>query len=322
MRWPSWEEAALATVVLGGASLLARRATGRGARAGRAVAAFTQETALISFLYAIWRLARQLPLVQEEGAYERGRQIWELQQALHLPSELAMERWLIDHDLLARWTVSYYAGMHVPSLLLFLLWLWVRHRDQYPRWRNALAITTGFCLVIRFVRVAPPRLLPELGFIDLPAALGRDIYGPVGTGASDQFAAMPSIHVAWAAVVGLGIWSASTSRWRWIGPLHLALTFWAVMATANHWWLDGLVAVALVGLALTIDDQVRRRWGRPGRDDARLSEGGRKRRAPTRQDETPSGGGVPDPAERQTPTGASVPSGASLRRTTPPAAPS
>jgi hypothetical protein len=289
MRWPSWEEAALATLVLGATSLVARRVAGRPARA---VAAFAQETALISFLYGIWRLARQLPLVQEEGAYERGRQIWDLQRALHLPSELSMERWLIDHELLARWTVSYYAGMHVPSLLAFLLWMWIRHRDEYPRWRNALAITTGFCLVIRFVRVAPPRLLPELGFVDLPAELGRDIYGPVGTGASDQFAAMPSIHVAWAAIVGLGIWSASTSRWRWIGPLHLALTFWAVMATANHWWLDGLVAVALVAVALAIDDRVRRRFG-PGRDDARLSEGGRKRRAPTRQVETPSGEVVP-----------------------------
>lgn len=255
MRWPSWEEAAIATLVLAGVGLAAGRVRGR---AARAIAAFSRETALISFLYMLWRLARQLPLVHEDGAYERGRQIWELQRTLRLPSELVMEQWLMGHELLARWTVSYYAGMHVPSLLLFLLWLWVRHRDQYPRWRNALAITTGFCLVIRFVRVAPPRLLPELGFVDLPAELGRDIYGPVGTGASDQFAAMPSIHVAWACIVALGIFSASTSRWRWIGPAHLVLTFWAVMATANHWWLDGLVACGLVAVALAIDGAARR----------------------------------------------------------------
>ncbi|MCB1040580.1 MAG: phosphatase PAP2 family protein, partial [Acidimicrobiales bacterium] len=246
------------------------------------VAGFTQEVALISFLYMVWRLARQLPLVHEEGAYDRGRWIWDVQRWLHLPSELSMERWLERHETLAHWTVTYYATVHVPSLLLFLLWLWVRHRDQYPRWRNALAITTGFCLFLRFIRVAPPRLLPELGFVDLPAELGRDIYGPLGTGASDQFAAMPSIHVAWAAIVCFGIFTSTRSRWRWIGPIHLALTFWAVMATANHWWLDGIVAVALVGLSLWIDDVVRAWAARrgPERDDARLSEGGRKRRAP------------------------------------------
>ncbi len=169
------------------------------------VAAFCQETALISFLYMLWRLARVLPLVQEDGAYERGRQIYRLQRTLHLPSELAMEHWAMARSWVAEATVTYYATMHVPSLLLFLLWVWVRHREVYPRWRNTLAITTGFCLFIRFVRVAPPRLLPEYGFVDLPAQLGRDIYGPIGTGASDQFAAMPSIHIAWAAIVGIGI---------------------------------------------------------------------------------------------------------------------
>ena len=258
MRWPSWEEAATATAVLGATSLVARQFKGR---TPRVVAAFTQETALISFLYMLWRLA-QLPLVQEEGALDRGRWIWDVQHQMHLPSELTMERWLMHHDTLANWTVTYYATMHVPSLLLFLLWLWIRHRDQYPRWRDTLAITTGFCLLIRFIRVAPPRLLPEYGFVDLPAVLGRDIYGPVGTGASDQFAAMPSIHVAWAAIVGLGIWSASTSKWRFIGPLHLALTMWAVMATANHWWLDGLVGIGLVGLSWWIDGAVRTAWAR------------------------------------------------------------
>ena len=89
--------------------------------------------------------------------------------------------------------------------------------------------------------------MPEFGFWDLPAELGRDIYGPAGTGASDQFAAMPSIHIAWACIVGFGVWSVTKSRWRITGPLHIVLTFWAVMATANHWWLDGLVAMALVG---------------------------------------------------------------------------
>lgn len=234
---------------------LATRSSSR--RQLQVVSAFCQETALISFLYMLWRLARVLPLVQEEGAYERGRQIYRLQRTLHLPSELAMEHWAMAHDWVAQATVTYYATMHVPSLLLFLLWVWVRHRDVYPRWRNTLAITTGFCLFIRFVRVAPPRLLPEYGFVDLPAQLGHDIYGPLGTGASDQFAAMPSIHIAWAAIVGIGIFALARPRWRWIGPLHLVLTFWAVMATANHWWMDGLVAMALVGVAWCIDSVVR-----------------------------------------------------------------
>lgn len=119
-------------------------------------------------------------------------------------------------------------------------------------------MVTGFCLIIRFVRVAPPRFLPDLGYVDLASRFGMSVYGPVGTGVSDQFAAMPSIHVGWAAVVSFGIVAAGTSRWRWLFLLHVILTSIAVSATGNHWWLDGIVAIALLGLALLIDTGVRR----------------------------------------------------------------
>ena len=114
---------------------------------------------------------------------------------------------------------------------------------------------TAACLVIRYLRVAPPRFLPELGYVDLATRYGLSVYGPVGTGISDQFAAMPSIHVGWAAVVSLGVVAASTSRWRWIFMAHLMLTVHAVTATGNHWWLDSIAAVALLVVALFIDDK-------------------------------------------------------------------
>ena len=127
-----------------------------------------------------------------------------------------------------------------------------------PHWRNGLAIVTAFCLFIRFVRVAPPRFLPDLGYIDLSTKYGLSVYGPVGTGVSDQFAAMPSIHVAWAAVVSFGIIAASPSKWRWVFGLQVVLTMLAVSASGNHWWLDGIVAIALLAVALAIDTAVRR----------------------------------------------------------------
>ena len=111
------------------------------------------------------------------------------------------------------------------------------------------------CLVIRYLRVAPPRFLPELGYIDLASRYGLSVYGPVGTGVSDQFAAMPSIHVGWAALVSFGIVAASSSMWRWVFMAHLVLTIFAVTATGNHWWLDSIAAVALLVVALRVDDK-------------------------------------------------------------------
>src|SRR4051794_20001230 len=205
----------------------------------------------------IWQLAHYLPLTQDAGAYRRGRQVDQFERFLHLPSERWAEGLIINHAFLAKACNLFYSTVHVPALLLFLLWLFIRHRDQYPRWRNALAIMTGCCLFIRFVRVAPPRLMPRLGYVDLAVKYGQSVYGRVGTGVSDQYAAMPSIHVGWAALVGLGIATCSVSRWRHLALLHPVITMFVVSATANHWWLDGIVAIMLLGAGLAVDGAVR-----------------------------------------------------------------
>ncbi len=229
------------------------------------------EFGLISGLYSIWRIARELPFTHEAGALDRARQIDQFQQFLHLPTEISLQHFVIDHDWLARATNAYYATMHVPGLLIFLVWLFVRHRDQFPHWRNGLVLVTLGCLVIRFVRVAPPRFIDELGFVSLSDRYGLGVYGPVGHGISDQFAAMPSIHVGWAAVVACGIFATTTSRWRWLFVLHLPLTLFVVAATGHHWWLDGFVAIALLAGGLRLDTAIRRRAARRTRERATVS---------------------------------------------------
>jgi membrane-associated phospholipid phosphatase len=72
---------------------------------------------------------------------------------------------------------------------------------------------------------------------------------------------MPSVHVAWAVLVGYYTWRISPSRWRYIGPVHSALMSFIVVATGNHWWLDGIVAVAILSLCAWALIGVRKAWG-------------------------------------------------------------
>lgn len=255
--WPSWEQAAIATL----ASLLAWLVLSRlpRTRAGDALLPAFREFALVAGLYAVWRLARMLPITHEAGAIARARDIDRFQQFLRLPTEISVQHFVIDHDWLARFVNGYYAIVHVPALLVFMVWAFARHRDRYPHWRNGLVAVTAGCLVIRFIRVAPPRFVDELGFVDLSARFGLGVYGDVGTGVSDQFAAMPSIHVGWAAVVALGTFAMTRSRVRWIVLMHLPMTVFVVAATGHHWWLDGIVAVLLLAGGLGLDTAIRRR---------------------------------------------------------------
>lgn len=260
MSWPTWQQAVVLAVVSASLVVVLGAVTPtRGRLAARAAAV---EVGILAALYAIWRVARKLPFATTEGAIERARWIDRFERDVRMPSELALQHVVLDHQWLGRFLNTYYAVMHVPALLGFLVWLYVRHRDAFPHWRNGLAFLTGTCLVIRFLRVAPPRLVPDLGYIDLASIFGFDVYGPVGTGVSDQLAAMPSIHVGWAAVVSFGIVATSTSRWRWVFLLHVIITSIAVAATGNHWWLDGLVALPLLWLGLRLDTAARRRWAR------------------------------------------------------------
>ena len=256
MNWPTWQESAITAVVCAIAMVVLRRSRQSQFTVHAAEAA--TELAILASLYSVWRMARLLPLEQADGAIERGRSIAEWQDRFFLPSELRLQEFLLDHETLARIASLYYTGMHVPMLWVFLIWLFWRHRPEFSRWRDALAILTAFCLFMRFVRVAPPRFLTDLGFIDLPARYGLSPYGEVGTGVSEQFAAMPSIHVAWAAIISIGAVSAGTGRWRWLALSHLVITLFVVAATGHHWWADGLIIAPLLVASLAIDHYGRR----------------------------------------------------------------
>jgi len=112
--------------------------------------------------------------------------------------------------------------------------------------RNTVAILTAACLLIQLIPVAPPRMFENLGFVDTALRYGQSVYGVAGSGFADQLSAMPSVHVAWAVLEAVFVIQISPSRWRGLVLVHTTLTILIVTVTANHWWLDGIVAAILL----------------------------------------------------------------------------
>jgi len=216
------------------------------------VRAVATEAAVVAGLYSIWQLAGTVSVMRVDGALERARWIWDVEVWAHLPSEVTVQQLALPHPWLVRATNSFYAIVHGPSMLIFLVWMFVRHRDRYPRARNTIAIVTGACLAIQLVPVAPPRMLDGLGFVDTGLLYHQSVYDALGRGLAYQLSAMPSVHVGWAVMIALFVIGASTSRWRWLVLADPVLTVWAVVATGNHFWLDGIVAVALIPVAALV----------------------------------------------------------------------
>jgi hypothetical protein len=257
--WLEWRWALVLAVVLGAAGA----ASWRSPRARvRGAGAFAREAALVLALYALWNYAGKLAVVHVDEAFANGRAIWRLEQALHLPSEVGFQELFLPYPEVMRALNVYYVGAHVPAVIVCLVWLFTWHREHYPSLRTTLAITTLACLLVQLVPVAPPRMYPGLGFVDAGDVFGPGVYGKVGTGIADQLSAMPSVHVAWAALVALAVIVASSSTWRWWILAHPVLTVVAITATANHWWLDGVAAIAILFAAWALDRATRAAWTR------------------------------------------------------------
>jgi hypothetical protein len=257
--WLPWDIAAWCAAVVGVTSFVVRPTT----RLGAQTRAVLREVAIATALYAVWRLCGEITVMGAEGARSRGLSIWHFQRWLHLPSELTLQQWTLHALWLIRFANLYYIIFHVAPVGVFLVWLFFRHRDQYPTWRNLLFFISIVCALIQLVPVAPPRLFPELGFVDTGAVYGPRVYD---SGEGGQLAAMPSLHVGWAVLIGIAVVMVSTSKWRWLVLAHPVLTVFAVTVTAYHWLLDGIVAVAILLLGMAGE-----RWIRQTRERRRLT---------------------------------------------------
>lgn len=214
------------------------------------VAPVIRESGVILALYALWQYAGGLSLGHATDAVERGRWIWDTERSWRLPSEAWLQDGVVHNSVFIQICNIYYATMHFGLLIATLIWLFLRHRAAYSRVRMTIVLTTTMCLLVGMIAVAPPRLI-NVGMVDTAAAHGQSVYTVSAIGA-DQYCAMPSVHVAWAAIVPIAVITASRSKWRWLILAHFVATVYVVVVTANHYWADGIVAVSLLGLALLL----------------------------------------------------------------------
>ncbi|MFF9688848.1 phosphatase PAP2 family protein [Streptomyces sp. NPDC014623] len=211
-----------------------------------------RELLLVAGLFLVYKLGRQAANGHVEEAFRNAGHVWSFERAAGLPGEGVVQGVLLHSHTLVQAANAYYATVHFPATLAFLVWLYRRRPRHYVWSRRILAVLTGAALLLHLiVPLAPPRMLHAAGLVDTGQVYGPAVYE--GTPATDsmanQFAAMPSLHVGWALVVAAGLIVATRSRWRLLWLLHPLLTLLVVVGTANHYWLDAIVALALLAVA-------------------------------------------------------------------------
>jgi hypothetical protein len=213
-----------------------------------------REALLLAVMYAVYSAGRIYAAAHSGSAYDNAHRLVGWERALGLPSEASVQHAALQVPHLAQAANLYYAGVHFPLTAAVLIWLAARRPQVYPRVRWTLIALTALALVGHTIfPLAPPRMLPGLGWVDTGIRFGQSVYGPTAqSGMANQFAAMPSLHVGWAALVAIAMIMVTRSRWRWLWIAHPVLTFAVVVVTANHYLLDGLVALTLLACCLPI----------------------------------------------------------------------
>ena len=167
------------------------------------------EVLVIVWLCWVYDDIANLAPLRRTAAYAHARSILHLERLAHLDPEAGLNRWLAGHHTVALWVSNYYDNAHFIVTLGLVGLLWWRYPLLYRPLRNSLVLINVVGLAVFWVYpTAPPRLLDPGRYVDVVAdthAFGSWHTGTLAT-AANQLAAMPSLHIAWAAWSSLALW--------------------------------------------------------------------------------------------------------------------
>jgi hypothetical protein len=221
---------------------------------------FWFEILLIAVSYWTYSLIRNAVPEQKHEALRNADWIWQTEHQLGIAVEQSVNHAVNSVTWLIIGMNYYYATLHFVVTLGVLVWLYRSHPGRYAATRLALFATTAVALVgYYFFPLAPPRLMNGGHFVD--TVLVHQTWGSMASGdlkhMSNQYAAMPSMHIGWSLWCGLTIFALASAPWaRILGILYPSATLIVIVATANHFWLDAVGGM----LCLTFGFLAARLW--------------------------------------------------------------
>jgi hypothetical protein len=210
-----------------------------------------RQLALFAGAYYLYRIVRGLVDGRATIAFENARTLVDVERTLGLFFEPGLQAWANGQEWIVTGANWMYVNSHFVITTTFLIWLYIFRNQSYYYVRNMFMIAMGLALVgyVAFP-TAPPRYMPEWGFTDTVAAF----VGPQAEASANvlynPFAAVPSMHVAFALMVGIpAIHIVQHRALKVLWALYPAVVTFVVVVTANHFWLDAALGALVAGIA-------------------------------------------------------------------------
>jgi hypothetical protein len=211
-----------------------------------------QELLLIGALYGVYTLTRDALPSHKTAAFHRAATVLSMERWLHIDIEQWANTFVAQTHWLAYGCDYYYSTLHFIVTLAVLVWLYAKHPARYRAIRSVLLLTTLIGLLgFYFLPLAPPRMLP--GYVDTVIRFHTwgSLASPAVAKASNQFAAMPSLHIGWSLWCAFAIVTQARRQWvRVLAGLYPVATLFVIIGTANHYILDAAGGAAALALAV------------------------------------------------------------------------
>ena len=221
------------------------------------------EITLVVLAFLCYFLVRGSVVDRAGEALNRSFRIIDLERDFGFFWETQLQAAILSSKVLVQLFNFIYFWMDFPFIIVVGIWMYFWHRRQYTLTRDAMLLSGAIAIIIyNLFPVAPPRFLPEFGFVDTMAEYSRLSYQAESAQPFvNPYAAVPSLHVGWPVLLAVGVIAATRFKPLWVLALLLPVAqFFAVIMTGNHYIFDAQigVVVSLVGLGLALAMQ---RWG-------------------------------------------------------------
>lgn len=223
------------------------------------------EVALVALGFLLYFLVRGAPADRTADALRHARWIVDIEFSLGLFIEPTIQRWVLESELLWRTMNFVYFWFDFPLIVAVGLFMFFRSRTHYTLLRDSLLISGGIALIMYYTfPVAPPRFLTEWGFVDTLELFSNLSYQAQSMQPFvNPFAAVPSLHVGWSALLVFVVFQATRNTLARVGAVAvMVLQCIAVVGTGNHFVLDGVAGLLVCAVALGIALWLQR-WGYP-----------------------------------------------------------
>ncbi len=230
------------------------------------------EVGTVLSFYVVYSMVRNQfgsAAVDPELAYQNAERVIDIERKLGLFHEQRIQSWFGDSGwFFQSWNI-FYGTLHFGATIFCFVYLYRKAPARYGLWRSTFALTTAIALFgFSAFPLMPPRLLNVSGpfgglrfgggqyaFVDSVAEYGGLWSFDSGTmqSISNQYAAMPSLHFAWATWCAIAVVPVLHNRFgRWFLALYPLLTLFAIVVTGNHYWIDALGGAIALGVAYLI----------------------------------------------------------------------